>query len=117
MAETRSDLSDRVAEEIRAVMGRKRLSGRALALLAGIPKSTVLRWLGGQTPMSLTDLELIARALDVPVVDLFPLEERVAASVPPLPPIRPVRVAAPLAPGEIPQQVPPTPTRWYQAAA
>jgi len=75
-------LADRVAEEIRSLMGRRRISGRQLAEAAGIPKSTASRWIAGVTEMGLNDLERVAYALGVSVVDLLPADAREAQPVP-----------------------------------
>jgi hypothetical protein len=41
-------VSDYVAEEIRALMGRRRLSGNRLAAMSGIPQSSLARRLAGE---------------------------------------------------------------------
>lgn len=82
MSQPPQTLSARVAEEVRALMGRRRMSGRALANAAGIPKSTANRWVSGDTAMSLDDVERVARALGVSIVELLPAEERVVHAAP-----------------------------------
>jgi transcriptional regulator with XRE-family HTH domain len=82
MSQPPPTLSARVAEEVRALMGRRRMSGRALANAAGIPKSTANRWVSGDTAMSLDDVERVARALGVTVVELLPVEERAIVAAP-----------------------------------
>jgi transcriptional regulator with XRE-family HTH domain len=65
-------LSERVAEEIRAMLGRKRMSGRQLATKLGVSQTWMSTRLSGTTPIDLNDLEKIARVLDVEVTDLLP---------------------------------------------
>lgn len=69
-------LSGRVAEEIRALMARRRMSGRELARRLDVSASWVSYRLTGSQPIDLNDLEQIARALDVKVIDLLPRDER-----------------------------------------
>ena len=60
-----------LAAEIRAEKGRQQVTGRELARRVGKPESTVARWLRGETPMSLDEIEAFAKALDVSTVDLI----------------------------------------------
>lgn len=67
--------SDRVAAQVRAVLGHRNLTKHELALMLG--ENDV--WLGRRiaagvrrVPLDLNDLERIARALDVEVADLLP---------------------------------------------
>lgn len=75
-------LSDRVAEEVRAMLARRRVSGRKLADQLGVSPSWVSYRLTGTQPIDLNDLERIASALNVEVTDLLPRssEGRVVAS-------------------------------------
>lgn len=66
-----SALAYAVAAEIRAETGRQRVSGRELARRIDEPVTTVSRWLRGDTPVGLDELDKIAAALDVDVVDLI----------------------------------------------
>ncbi|HEY0697216.1 MAG TPA: helix-turn-helix transcriptional regulator [Micromonospora sp.] len=66
------NLSDLVAEEIRAMMARKRISGRQLAQKLGVSPSWVSYRLTGVQPIDLNDLQRIAHALDVIVLNLLP---------------------------------------------
>lgn len=70
--ERRTSLTERVAEEIRAQMGRKRMSGARLAKQLGVSDMWVSYRLRGVQPIDLNDLERIADALGVPVIDLLP---------------------------------------------
>lgn len=112
-------LSDLVAEEIRAVLGRRRMSGAALARTLGVSAMWVSYRLSGKQPIDLNDLERIATALDVPVGALIPAtthtqttvaklsindrprdtrpEGRPRKGIPPLDPARPRRIGDPLA--------------------
>jgi transcriptional regulator with XRE-family HTH domain len=65
-------LSERVADEIRAMLGRKRTSGRELARKLGVSQAWVSYRLTGHQEIGLNDLERIAAALDVEVADLLP---------------------------------------------
>lgn len=73
-------LTARVAEEIRAVMGRRRLTGAGLARALGVSQMWVSYRLNGQQPIDVNDLERIAQVLDVPVLDLFPAAYRSAST-------------------------------------
>lgn len=65
-------LNDLVASEIRAWMGRRRLTGRQLALAVDASQTWMATRLRGETEISLNDLERIAQALDVQVAALLP---------------------------------------------
>lgn len=65
-------LSEIVAAEIRAEMGRQRYTGRSLAMRLGWPPMYLSRRLSGRTSFDLNDVDLIARALEVPVTSFFP---------------------------------------------
>ncbi len=65
-------LTDLVAEEIRAMMARRRLTGQRLARVLGVSNAWVSYRLNGRQAIDLNDLERIAAALDVPVHALFP---------------------------------------------
>lgn len=69
-----ANLSDLVAEEIRAMMARRRISGRQLAQKLGVSPSWVSYRLTGAQPIDLNDLQQIAQALDVIVLRLLPRE-------------------------------------------
>lgn len=64
-------LSEKVAAEIRAEMGRQRLTGRGLEAQLGWPHTYLTRRLRGQVSFNLDDVEVIAAALEVPVTSLF----------------------------------------------
>lgn len=65
-------LREGVAEEIRVLLARKRMSGSALAHEIGQSQSYVSRRLNGSTAFDLDDLEQIARVLEVSVTALLP---------------------------------------------
>lgn len=67
-------LSERVAEEIRVAMTRRRRSGVWLARQLGVSTAWVSYRLTGNQPIDLNDLERIAGALGVTVLDLIPAE-------------------------------------------
>lgn len=62
-----------VAEEIRAAMARRRLSGAGVARAVGKSQSYVSRRLTGETAFDLDDLEKIAGALGCRVNDFMPV--------------------------------------------
>ncbi|WP_427422716.1 helix-turn-helix domain-containing protein, partial [Lysinibacillus fusiformis] len=64
-------LSAQVAEEIRALLARKRRSGRWLATEIGENQTWVSSRLTGATPIGLNDLQKIAAALEIDVVELI----------------------------------------------
>lgn len=66
------DLSDLVAEEIRALMGRRRISGAELARRLGVSQMWVSYRLNGKQAIDLNDLARIARVLRVEPSDLLP---------------------------------------------
>jgi transcriptional regulator with XRE-family HTH domain len=65
-------LSEEVAEEIRAQLGRKRISQAELARKLGVSGTWVSYRLAGKQPIDLNDLAGIAATLDVAVADLIP---------------------------------------------
>jgi len=72
----RTKAREQIAEEIRALMGRRRMRDIQLAKLLDRSHTYVYRRLTGETAFDADDLELIARALDVKMVDLLPRDER-----------------------------------------
>src|SRR4051812_4665849 len=80
-----TQLSERVAEEIRALMARRMISGRQLATLLGVSPSWVSYRLTGMQPIDLNDLASIAKALGARVLDLLPSDLQ-AEEPPPAPP-------------------------------
>ena len=61
-----------VAEEIRVLLARRRMSGVQLAEAIGRSQAYVSRRLNGATAFDVDDLERIAEALGVTVLDLIP---------------------------------------------
>lgn len=68
-------LSLQVAEEIRAWMGRRRISGAQLARRLGVSGAWISYRLTGTQPIDLNDLQRIAAALEVDYLDLMPVRE------------------------------------------
>ena len=66
-------LSERVAEEIRALLARRRMSGRQLAAALGVSQTWMSSRLSGSTPIDLNDLERIAQVLSIDASNLMPL--------------------------------------------
>lgn len=71
----RGRLRERTAEEIRALLARRRISAAELARRTGLKQSTLARRMTGETAFDLDDLELIAEVLGVQVTDLLPRSE------------------------------------------
>jgi len=71
-SERAATLSQMIAEEIRALMARRRMSGRQLAGKLGVSPSWVSYRLTGAQPIDVNDLSGIAKALGVGVHDLLP---------------------------------------------
>lgn len=61
-----------VAEEVRALLARRRVSGVKLAETMGRSQAYISRRLNGETAFDLDDLAHIAAVLQVPVSDLLP---------------------------------------------
>ncbi|MFC7275274.1 helix-turn-helix domain-containing protein [Paractinoplanes rhizophilus] len=72
----RRRLREHVAEELRVVLARRKMSGAELARRTGIKQSTMSRRMTGETAFDMDDLEAIASVLDIHVGDLFPHRER-----------------------------------------
>ena len=72
-------LTQRVAAEIRAELGRQNLTGKRLAELLGVSHSWVSYRLTGQQTIDFDDIEQIAAALDVQVAQLLPVDPASAA--------------------------------------
>jgi transcriptional regulator with XRE-family HTH domain len=70
--ERTATLSEQVAEEVRAMLARKRMSGRELARQLDVSQAWVSYRLTGHQEIGLNDLQRIARALDVEITALIP---------------------------------------------
>jgi transcriptional regulator with XRE-family HTH domain len=75
VTETRTLRAD-VAEEVRALLGRRRMSDIALARKIDRSHTYLYRRLSGETAFDVDDLDRIAEALGVNVVDLLPRSQR-----------------------------------------
>lgn len=64
-------LRAQVAEEVRVLLARRRISGVQLARRLGMSQGYLSRRLNGVQPFDMDDLEKIANGLDVPVSILF----------------------------------------------
>jgi transcriptional regulator with XRE-family HTH domain len=76
----RETRSRHVAEEIRAVLARRRISGKEMASALGLSQFAMSRRLRGETPFSLDELDAVARHLGVPVSSLITDPAEPAAS-------------------------------------
>lgn len=65
-----------IAEEVRALLGRRKLNASELARRLGVSQPYISRRLTGDTAFDVDDLEKIAQILNVEVADLFPREGR-----------------------------------------
>jgi hypothetical protein len=72
MAGDTATLRERTAEEIRALLARRRMSATALARELRVSQTYIWRRLSGETAFDLDDLELIAKVLSVQAHDLLP---------------------------------------------
>lgn len=75
-----STLADSVAAEVRAQLGRRQLTGVALAAAIGKSEMYVSRRLRGEVPFDLIDVEQAAKFLGVAVADLIPASAEVGAA-------------------------------------
>lgn len=66
-------LAEVAAREVRAEMGRQRISGIQLAGLLGVSDMYLSRRLTGQIAFDLAEIERVAIALNVPVAQLLQL--------------------------------------------
>jgi len=60
-----------IAEEVRALLGRRKLSQRSLAQMLGWQQSQVSRRLSGNTPITASELAELADVLNVTVESLY----------------------------------------------
>lgn len=60
-----------ILRELRSILARRQIKLAALSSATGIPRSTLHHKLGGRTGLTVTELVLIAIALDVPAADLL----------------------------------------------
>ena len=66
-----TSLDSKVAEELRAELARQLRSKRSMAAALALPPSTVNRWLNGQTPISLSELDAMCQVLGITIPDLL----------------------------------------------
>jgi transcriptional regulator with XRE-family HTH domain len=69
---SRGALRDQVAEEVRALMGRRRVTGAELARAIGVPQASLQRRLAGRYPFDVDLLEAIAGHFGVSATAFFP---------------------------------------------
>lgn len=100
MSQTGTVTRNAIADEVRALLGRRRLSASKLAQQLGWTQAYISRRLVGDQAFDTDDLEQIARALEVKMVDLLPYEERTPSMRSYLDPtpVAPPRVPAPRGP-------------------
>ncbi|MDG4762408.1 helix-turn-helix domain-containing protein [Micromonospora sp. WMMD710] len=71
-AGTATPMRELVAEEIRVLLARQRISASKLARTLGMTQSYLARRMSGDTAFDVDDLARIANVLGVTVVDLLP---------------------------------------------
>lgn len=72
--------TQRVAEQIRAILGRRQLSRSWLARELGMPVTTMNRRLRGDQAFTVDELTDVARVLEVPITSLFPADQLAAGA-------------------------------------
>lgn len=72
VTQTVTPMRQQVAEEIRALLARRRISASELARRLGVNQPYISRRLTGETAADVDDLQRIADALGVAVADLLP---------------------------------------------
>lgn len=76
MSDAVTPMSERVAEEVRVLLARRRLSASELARRINQTQRYLSRRLSCEVAFDVNDLELIANALDVEIADLLPAPAR-----------------------------------------
>lgn len=66
-----SEHREKVAEEVRALMGRHRVSQKALGIALGLGQSGISDRVNGKVPFDVDELYAMAEFFDVPVVTFF----------------------------------------------
>lgn len=84
VAGPRSSLSVDVAEEIRALMGRRQINKAEMARRLHVSEVWIGRRLNGKLPINLNELQSIAQVLGVQVADLLPPGARLNLGYDPL---------------------------------
>jgi transcriptional regulator with XRE-family HTH domain len=69
-----SEASRAIAERVREEMSWQSVTAASVARQAGIPAARLRRRLRGETPFLINELEWVARALGVPILQLIPKE-------------------------------------------
>lgn len=69
------NLQEQIAEEVRALLARRRISGRQITKELGWSSAYLSRRLNGWTAFTISDLEALASLLDIPVTRLLPRSE------------------------------------------
>lgn len=72
LTESADDLTTQVANEVRAILARRRLSQQVVADAAGWSQSYLARRMAGRRPFDLADLDRLSEVLDVPVGEFLP---------------------------------------------
>lgn len=75
---TNSLLNTYAVDEVRAELGRQRVSQRSLAERMGLSQAQISERMCGNVPFRLPELEAVADALGVPVSQFLPVPARAA---------------------------------------
>ena len=70
-----SSIEDQIAEEVRALLARRRVTGRQISDRLGWSPAYLSRRLNGQTAFRISDLEELTSMLNIPVTRLLPRSE------------------------------------------
>ena len=65
-------MQERITEEIRVALARRKMSASELARRAGWGQGYIARRMDGRAPLSVDDLDRIAEVLDMSINDLIP---------------------------------------------
>lgn len=71
VTENPSPLRERVAEELRAILARRKMTATTLAELTGLTQPYLSRRMTGDVAFNIDDLDKIASVLEVPVTALL----------------------------------------------
>lgn len=66
-----NSLGHRIGTEIRVLMIRQNKRQIELAEVLGVTQGAISRYLAGERPLALDDLEKIARFLEIPIAELM----------------------------------------------
>lgn len=68
---TNPSATEAVAEEVRALLARRRVTHKTLEGVLGLSRPTLGKRLSGAAPFTVTELDKLAGYFDVPITDFF----------------------------------------------